>query len=97
MPEHVEPDCDRVAWRRLSDYLWVGTSDDGPVGTIEHGRRFYAIDTSGSVVARCSDLATAQAALARSAEVLPAAGERGGSSAGRHAGSTPRRLARHAL
>jgi hypothetical protein len=63
MPE-FGPACGSVEWRRLGDYLWVGATDEGPVGTIEHGRRFSAIDTSGSVVARCRDLSTAQAALA---------------------------------
>jgi hypothetical protein len=72
MPKHAGPDRDPVEWRRLSDYLWVGTSDDGPVGTIERGRRFYAIDTSGRILARCHDLATAQATLAHHAAALAA-------------------------
>ena len=64
MPESAGPACGSVEWRRLNDYLWAGAADDGPVGTIEHGRRYSAIDTSGCVVARCRDLPTAQAALA---------------------------------
>jgi hypothetical protein len=64
MPEFAGPTCGSVEWRRLGDYLWVGATDEGPVGTIEHGRRFSAIDTSGSVIARCRDLTTAQAVLA---------------------------------
>jgi hypothetical protein len=64
MTEHVGHECDRVEWRRLNDYLWAGSSGEGPVGTIERGRRFSAIDTSGEVIARCRDLRTAQAVLA---------------------------------
>jgi hypothetical protein len=90
MPKHTGLDRDPVEWRRLSDYLWVGTSDDGPVGTIERGRRFSAIDTSGLVLARCRDLATAQATLAHHAEVLRATGERGRS--GQDADVPPARI-----
>jgi hypothetical protein len=68
MPEHRGSDDESVEWRRLNDYLWVGARHDGPVGTIEHGRRYYAIDTLGSVIARCPDLPGAQAALAHNAE-----------------------------
>jgi hypothetical protein len=78
MPKHAGPTCDPVEWRRLGDYLWAGTSDEGPVGTIERGRRFYAIDPSGSIIARCHDLRTAQAALADNAEAIRATSPRGG-------------------
>jgi hypothetical protein len=68
--------CESVEWRRLGDYLWAGTSDEGPVGTIEHGRRYYAIDPLGSVIARCRDLSTAQAALADNADAAQATSRR---------------------
>jgi hypothetical protein len=67
LPENRGPAENSVEWRRLNEHLWAGTRDDGPVGTIEHGRRYYAIDTLGSVIARCPDLAGAQAALAENA------------------------------
>jgi hypothetical protein len=50
-------------WRRLGSYLWAGTGEYGPVGTIEQGRRFKAVDTEGTVIARCRDLGEAQAVL----------------------------------
>ena len=83
MPKHAGPVCDSVEWRRLNDYLWAGTDDHGPVGTIEHGRRFYAIDTSGAVIARCRDLLTAQAVLADNAEATWATGATDQSNPGR--------------
>lgn len=86
MPEHREPADDSVAWRRLNDYLWVGARDDGPVGTIEHGRRYYAIDTLGSVIARSPDLPGAQAAFARNLEAGEATAD---------AGAAPRSRRRH--
>ena len=67
MAENRGPAENSVEWRRLNDRLWAGTSDDGPVGTIEHGRRYYAIDTLCRVIARCPDLPAAQAALAENA------------------------------
>jgi hypothetical protein len=91
MPEDRGPAEESVEWRRLNDYLWAGTCEDGPVGTIEHGRRYYAIDTLGSVIARCHDLPGAQAAFSRSAEGArpadehPRAGFRGRHSARSHA------------
>lgn len=87
MPEDRVPTEESVEWRRLNDYLWAGTCEDGPVGTIEHGRRYYAIDTLGSVIARCHDLPGAQAAFFRqSPDGMRAADDhpRARSSRGRH-------------
>jgi hypothetical protein len=51
-------------WRRLGPYLWAGSGERGPVGTVERGRRFVALDTNGDVRGRYKRLTDAQALLA---------------------------------
>jgi len=63
MSKHAAPVPSTCEWRRLGPHLWAGASEHGPVGTIEHGRRFKAVDPDGTVVGRCHDLAEAQALL----------------------------------
>lgn len=63
MPKHAGPAATTAEWRRLGPYLWAGAGQHGPVGTIEHGRRFKAVDPDGVVVGRCQALAEAQALL----------------------------------
>jgi hypothetical protein len=70
MSKHCADMPPTTQWRRISTYLWAGTGACGPVGTVEQGRRFKAVDTSGNLVARCRDLDEAQALL----EQLAAAG-----------------------
>jgi hypothetical protein len=68
MARHVSAAQVTCEWRRLSEYLWVGTGPRGPIGTVERGWRFKAVDTSGALVARCHELQEAQALLEHLAE-----------------------------
>jgi len=68
MARHVSAPRSTCEWRRLGDYLWVGTGPRGPIGTVERGWRYKAVDTTGTVVARCHELAEAQALLEHLAE-----------------------------
>jgi hypothetical protein len=68
MPKHATHEASRCEWRRFGRYLWAGTSESGPVGTIEQGRRYAAIDVGGVVVARCKQLEDAQGLLEHLAE-----------------------------
>jgi hypothetical protein len=63
MAEHTTEESSRYEWRRFGRYLWAGTSATGPVGTVEQGRRYAAIDVGGIVVARCKQLEDAQGLL----------------------------------
>jgi hypothetical protein len=55
-----------VVLRATSPNLWVARCGDYPVGMIEHGRRYSAVDLDGEVVARCRTLQEARQALASS-------------------------------
>jgi hypothetical protein len=68
MSEHAGGDLPPVEWRHFGSDLWAGAAEFGPVGTIEHGRRFTAIDTDGNVLGRSRSLEEAQAMLLRVAE-----------------------------
>lgn len=68
MPKHAAVALSLTEWRRLGTSLWVGTGPHGPLGTVEHGRRFNAVDTEGALVARCRELQEAQALLEHLAE-----------------------------
>jgi hypothetical protein len=63
MARHVSATPSICEWRRLGDYLWVGTGPWGPIGTVERGWRYKAVDTTGALLARCHDLDEAQALL----------------------------------
>jgi hypothetical protein len=63
LSKHATGPSSEFEWRQFGRYLWAGTGELGPVGTVEHGRRFTAIDVAGSVVGRCRNLADAQALL----------------------------------
>ena len=52
-----------VRWRRLDSGLWSGTRDGRPVGTVERGRRYTAVDLDGEVVGRFDSLEAAMTAL----------------------------------
>ena len=52
-----------IVWRHLQRHLWAGAGPAGPLGTIEEGHRFTAIDATGAVLARCRSLDAAKAAL----------------------------------
>ena len=60
----------RVDWRRLDRFLWVGSGPAGHVGTVEQGRRYLAVDTWGRVRGRCRTLAHAQQLLEALAPAL---------------------------
>jgi hypothetical protein len=68
MPSHVSPPTETTEWRHLSDFLWAGSGPHGPVGTVERGRRFKAVDPSGELVSRCRALHEAQSLLEHLAE-----------------------------
>jgi hypothetical protein len=68
MSKHAAAAEPLTEWRRLSHTLWVGHGQHGPVGIVEQGRRFNAVDLEGAVVARCHDLHEAQALLEHLAE-----------------------------
>ncbi|HEY0373655.1 MAG TPA: hypothetical protein VGC94_02605 [Amnibacterium sp.] len=68
MARHVSATPSICAWRRLGEYLWVGTGPWGPIGTVERGWRYKAVDTTGTLLARCHDLDEAQALLEHLAE-----------------------------
>jgi hypothetical protein len=68
MPKHAATAIPLTEWRRLSGTLWVGTGQHGPVGIVERGRRFNAVDLEGALVARCRELREAQALLEHLAE-----------------------------
>ncbi|WP_297344872.1 hypothetical protein [Amnibacterium sp.] len=68
MARHVTATPSICEWRRLGEYLWVGTGPWGPIGTVERGRRYKAVDTTGTLLARCHDLGEAQALLEHLAE-----------------------------
>ena len=72
VPRHATGAVPRVEWRQLRQYLWAGAGMHGPVGTIEQGHRFTAIDTDGGVVGRCKSLQDAQALLEHWFPRLPA-------------------------
>jgi hypothetical protein len=63
MSKHTAGMPARVEWRQLSPYLWAGAGELGQVGTIEHGRRYAAIDVEGKLRHRCRTLEEAQALL----------------------------------
>jgi hypothetical protein len=66
MPKHAAIDPSELTdmeWRRLGGTLWAGRGPDGPVGTIERGRRYNAVDTEGLLVGRCRRLQEAEALL----------------------------------
>ena len=67
MAEHPVEDVPLVEWRHFGSDLWAGRAEFGPVGTIERGRRFTAIDVSGNVLGRSRSLEDAQALLVRAA------------------------------
>jgi hypothetical protein len=52
----------RPEWRRLRSRLWVGRSDDQPIGQIEHGRRYTYTDADGRTFGRFRTLEAAQTA-----------------------------------
>lgn len=63
MPKHVAATPPDTEWRRLSEFLWVGADPHGPVGIVERGWRFKALDVDGILVARCRSLEEAQSLL----------------------------------
>jgi len=69
MASHISTAPSTCEWRRLGEYLWVGAGPWGPIGTIERGWRYKAVDTSGTLLARCHELHEAQALLEHLAEV----------------------------
>ena len=69
MSKHAGGDLPPVEWRHFGSDLWAGAAEFGPVGTIERGRRFTAIDTDGHVLGRSRSLEDAQAMLLSVAEV----------------------------
>ena len=68
MSEYAGGDLPPVQWRHFGSDLWAGAAEFGPVGTIERGRRFIAIDTEGNVLGRSRSLEDAQAMLLSVAE-----------------------------
>ena len=56
-------DLSQDVLRGTSPRLWVVRHGEYPAGTIEHGRYYTALDTSGDVVARCDTLRDAWEAL----------------------------------
>lgn len=64
-----------VVWRRLRPRLWVGRTDDEPLGMIERGRRFTVIDVDGELRGRYRTLESAQAALTGSVPTVAPATE----------------------
>lgn len=54
-----------AVWRRIGPLLWVGRWDGYPIGIIEHGHRWTAIDAADRVVGRYDSLEDAQRALGR--------------------------------
>ena len=71
MVKHAAIDQPTAEWRRLGDTLWAGRGPDGPVGTVERGRRYKAVDTDGLLVARCRGLEEAEAVLEHLAGARP--------------------------
>jgi hypothetical protein len=63
MPKHVAAEQLDTEWRRLSQFLWVGADSLGPIGVVEHGWRYKALDTDGTLAARCRNLDEAKALL----------------------------------
>ena len=63
VPKHTTGAVSEIEWRQLGRYLWAGTGELGPVGTIEQGHRFTAINKGCEVVGRCRSLRDAQALL----------------------------------
>jgi hypothetical protein len=55
---------DDVEWRRLNRRLWAASREGRPLGTVEHGRRYVALDVDGGAIGRYDGLETAMAALA---------------------------------
>jgi hypothetical protein len=53
-----------VEWRALGRDLWVGRRDGRPVGTVEHGRRYLALDVDGESLGAYCTLEEAQTAVA---------------------------------
>jgi hypothetical protein len=68
MQRHAAGEPQAVEWRRFGANLWAGAADFGPIGTIERGRRFSAIDVEGQVLGRSRCLEDAQALLVSVAE-----------------------------
>lgn len=68
MPGQPVIESSSARWRQLGRYLWAGTGCLGPIGTVEQGRRFNAVSTSGDVVGRCRSLRDAEALLEQGAE-----------------------------
>jgi hypothetical protein len=71
MPKHAAIDQPDTEWRRLGGTLWAGRGPDGPVGTVERGWRYKAVDTEGLLVGRCRELREAEALLEQLAEARP--------------------------
>ena len=61
-----------VQWRRLSSHLWAGGRDGYPIGQVEQGRRYAAIDPLGTVRGRFRTLEEAEGALVEPRPVLEA-------------------------
>jgi hypothetical protein len=65
-----------IEWRRQSPTLWTGRCSGYPVGTIELGRGFAAIDADGRLHGRYRTLQEAEAALTEPAPVVEEQGAR---------------------
>lgn len=61
---HGDDAIDDVEWRRLDRRLWAASRQGRPLGTVEHGRRYAALDVDGGTIGRYDGLETAMAALA---------------------------------
>ncbi|MDH2444188.1 hypothetical protein QDR37_09555 [Amnibacterium sp. CER49] len=61
---HGDDAIDEVAWRRLDRRLWAASRQGRPLGTVEHGHRYTALDVDGGTIGRYDGLDTAMAALA---------------------------------
>jgi hypothetical protein len=70
-------DQSELVLHATSERLWVARSGAYPAGTIEHGRRYTALDLNGDVVARCSTLQAAWEALSSGGARCVARQERG--------------------